>query len=69
MKKMKVRVPMGRTAKIQEIDLYTIEEAKAILREKDWEIALDVYSTEATNKRVGWLASFGNGDGIYVEAK
>ena len=68
MKRIKARIPVGRTVFIREIDLYTIDEAKEILSNRDWEIGEDIFSL-ATNLRIGWLASFGNGDGIYVEAK
>lgn len=61
------RIQCGKSTTIQTVELYTKEEAKEILKDKEWEIGIDIYSTKITNKRIGWLASFGNGDGIYVE--
>ena len=67
MKIINARIPMGRTAVVQEVELYSREEARNILQDKNWEIGIDIYSIEFTNKRIGWLASFENGDGIYIE--
>lgn len=67
MKKIKARIPAGKTVFVQEINLYTKNEARKILACREWEIGEDIYSVEKTNERIGWLASFGNGEGIYIE--
>jgi hypothetical protein len=68
MKVVMARIPMGRTAVNRKVELYTVEEAKKILATKEWQIGEDIFSVEQTNKRIGWLASYPNGDGIYIEA-
>ena len=68
MKKITARIPCGRTVLIQEIELYTIDEAKSILADKVWIPDIDIYSVEKTNQKIGWLASVDGGkDGVYVE--
>ena len=70
MKKIMARIPCGKTVLIQEVELYTVEEAKTLLADKEWSIDVDIYSIEKTNQKIGWLASVDNGkDGIYVEYK
>lgn len=70
MKKVKARVHVGGAVyRTEEIELYTKEEAKTILADKDWEIGTSVFDVNQRNKRIGWLAQFGNADGIYVEIK
>ena len=69
MKKVNARVHIGGTVyRTKEIELYTKEEARAILVDKDWEIGTCVFDVNQRNKRIGWLAQFGKADGIYVEA-
>ena len=68
MKTVLARVPMGRTAKIEKVQIFTKEEARKILNGKEWEVDIDIYDVEVTNKRIGWLAAFPNGEGIFVEA-
>lgn len=68
MKKIKARIPAGKGVLIQEIELYTADEAKEILSNKEWLPDCDIYSVTQTNLKIGWLASFDNGkDGVYVE--
>lgn len=67
MKTITARVPIGKTAVNQKIELYTLDEAKEILVNKEWDIGVDIYSTQQTNRRIGWLASFPDGGGIYIE--
>lgn len=73
MKTISARIPMGRTSVIQKIELYTVSEAKellfGVLDGKGWDIGIDVYSVDKPNERIGWLADFGDGSGIYVESK
>ena len=69
MTKVKARIPVGNTVHIQEVELFTVDEAKEILKNHDWEIGGNIYSVEQTNKAIGWLAEFKNGDGIFVEVK
>lgn len=69
MKIVKARIPAGNTVLIQEVCLYTVEEAKAILFGLDWQFGGDIYDTKETNKRIGWIASCDDGTGIYVEVK
>lgn len=69
MKNIKVRIPEGKTVLIRDVELFTVDEAKKMLAGKEWEVGTDIYSATQTNKRVGWLASFPNGDGIFVEAR
>ena len=68
MKTITALIPAGRTAFVQNVELYTRDEAKTILADKEWDIGTDIYSASQRNLRIGWLADFGNGDGIYVEA-
>lgn len=63
------RIPVGKTAIVQTVELYEKNEAKQMLAGKDWEIGIDIYSARQANKRIGWLASFSDGSGIYVEAQ
>ena len=68
MRKIVARIPVGRTVVEQEVELYTKQEAKIILKNTGWDVDVDIFDAEVTNKRIGWLASFGNGEGIYIEA-
>lgn len=68
MRTLKVRIPVGRTIQIQEVELYTTAEAKEILKGKEWDMDIDIFSLKQPNKRVGWLAKYPDGDGIFVEA-
>ena len=68
MRKIVARIPVGRTVVEQEVELYTKQEAKIILKNTVWDVDVDIFDAEVTNKRIGWLASFGNGEGIYIEA-
>lgn len=69
MKTIKARIPVGRSVHIQEIEVFTIDEAKDILRNREWEPGGDVFDVKETNKRIAWLAEFPDGSGIYVEVK
>ncbi len=66
MNRVKARIPVGRTVIVQDVELYTKQEAKRLLADKDWEIGVDIFSVNETNKRIGWLAKYDGGDGIYV---
>lgn len=66
MKKVKARIPTGKTVLTQVVELYTKAEARRLLVDKNWEIDVDIFDAEQPNRRIGWLASFDGGDGIYV---
>ena len=63
------RIPMGNTVVTQKIELYTVSEAKQILAGKEWDFGGDIYSVEKRGCRIGWLASYPNGEGIYIETR
>ena len=69
MEVIKARIPIGRAVIVQTIELYTKEEAKRILEGKEWEIGTDIYSDKERGKRIGWIANFDGGNGIYVSVK
>ena len=69
MNKVVARIPVGNSIHIEEVEIYALAEAKEILKDKDWEIGGDIFDVKQSNKRIGWLADFGNGDGIFVEVK
>lgn len=69
MKEIKARIPVGRTVYTRVVELFTVEEAKQLLSGKDWDVGEDIYSATERGKRIGWLAKFPNGEGIYVESK
>lgn len=65
----------GYLFRTQEIQVYSREEARAILQDKDWEIGDDAYDPNDRNKRIAvsaeWKVTDENGvtytDGIYYE--